>query len=512
MGIVQKVNNNGYYQNFDTETNQFVGEPLRPYQMQAGREVVPSNKTIDSEIANTVSLVDQTPHQTIVTEDGQIIDLEEKHFSIIDEDGRIEFDADGQTLISIAKEELTYGNFIKTYKDSSKQAMLMLLALQSNTAPLKRGGLDIGYMADILVDHMIVHFSEEANIIWEALSAIQSSRPEDSMFSITAADLKPYTNYASDEALYHALKKGAEELKHTNLEFDIPDPEHDGHNIMIHWNDGAEWVGNNRKTGEKAHFDVYTNDFYRVLMSSSGILHGAHWNRRISRSLKGYARALYLFCARNKNYTKYKGAVPGVKELSVEETRYELKINEKEGRYIWRNLTRAMEQVNSLDGSEFSVTIKRVPEKGKIQGFRFDIKENRFIDAASNEIEERVALPLEETVTDPFEEQVKSFLKLSGASFTDEELDRIYQISKKFNRDAGFMMQAAGVLKTRLDNNSMDKIESPIAYLITLIKNGSLMDAAALEKDYNTTKKSFSNYKGQRDYDWDELEKKLIGH
>ena len=73
------------------------------------------------------------------------------------------------------------------------------------------------------------------------------------------------------------------------------------------------------------------------------------------------------------------------------------------------------------------------------------------------------------------------------------------------------MMQAAGVLKTRLDNQSMDKIESPIAYLITLIKNGSLMDAAALENDYKTTKKSFTNYKSQRDYDWDSLEKKLLG-
>ena len=39
-----------------------------------------------------------------------------------------------------------------------------------------------------LVDHMIVKFSEEANAVCEALSALQSSRPEDSSFSLTADD------------------------------------------------------------------------------------------------------------------------------------------------------------------------------------------------------------------------------------------------------------------------------------------------------------------------------------
>lgn len=343
----------------------------------------------NSVIVQSVSSVDQIEHQTIITEDGRSIDLDQKHFEIIDEDGHIVFDSDGETLISIAKDQLTYGNFIRTYRESSRKAMLLLLALQSNTAPLKRGGIDIAYMTDILVDHMIVKFSEEANTVWEALSAMQSSRPEDSMFRLTPEDLKPYTNYKSTEALYNAFRKGCEELKKTNLEFDIPDPEHDGHNIMIHWNDGAEWVGMNKKTGETAHFDVYTNDFYRVLMSSSGILHGAHWNRKVTRMLKGYARALYIFCARNKNYTKYKGAIAGRKELSIEETRYELKLDSNtEARGMWRRLKEAQDKINALPDGEFSVTITRLPEKGKIEGFRYDIKKLRAIDSKAKEVNE----------------------------------------------------------------------------------------------------------------------------
>ena len=196
MGIIQKVNSDGYYQNFDTEKNIFIGNPIRPY---FDIEEVESLKKKNNEeetslIAKGVSTVNQVEHQTIITEDGRTIDLDQKHFKIIDENGRIEFDADGEVLISIAKDQLTYGNFIKTYRESSKQAMLLLLALQSNAAPLKRGGIDIAYMTDILVDHMIVQFSEEANTIWEALSAMQSSRPEDSAFRITPDDLRPYTN------------------------------------------------------------------------------------------------------------------------------------------------------------------------------------------------------------------------------------------------------------------------------------------------------------------------------
>ena len=366
-----------------------------------------------SVIVQNVNSIGQIEHQTIMTEDGRLIDLDQKHFDIIDEDGHIVFDSDGEIIASMAKEQLNYGAFIRTYRESSKKAILMLLALQSNAAPLKRGGIDIAYMTDILVDHMIVRFSEEANAVWEALSALQSSRPEDSAFSLTADDLRPYTNYKSEIALYNAFKKGCEELKKTNLEFDIPDPNCDGHNIMIHWNDGAEWVGTNKRTGEKAHFDVYTNDFYRVLMASSGIIHGTHWNRKVTRSLKGYARALYLFCARNKSYTKYKGAIVGRKELSLEETKYELKLDSNtEARGVWRRLKEAQEKINTLPESEFSVSIARLPEKGKIQGFVFGISENRTIESSAKVIEEKRTTPKKVNKFNDFPQNTYDFEEL----------------------------------------------------------------------------------------------------
>ncbi len=502
MGIIQKVNSDGYYQNFDTEKNIFIGNPIRPY---FDIEEVESLKKKNNEeetslIAKGVSTVNQVEHQTIITEDGRTIDLDQKHFKIIDENGRIEFDADGEVLISIAKDQLTYGNFIKTYRESSKQAMLLLLALQSNAAPLKRGGIDIAYMTDILVDHMIVQFSEEANTIWEALSAMQSSRPEDSAFRITPDDLRPYTNYQSDEALYNAFKKGCEELKKTNLEFDIPDPEHDGHNIMIHWNDGAEWVGNNRKTGEKAHFDVYTNDFYRVLMSSSGILHGAHWNRKISRSLKGYARALYLFCARNKNYTKYKGAVPGIKELTVDETRYELKLDNKtEVRGIWRRLKEAKEKINALPNSEFTIEVKRVPEKGKIEGFRFEIKENRFVEAGERP-------KLVEKVDDALFSNIKLLVGISKIDLSDEEISRITACAVRNKRDDSFMMEIITAFKHRIENEGMDKIDDRVGYICRMIEQGTNNKS---HKQPGKQKNEFNNF-SQRDYDMKEIEDALL--
>ncbi len=505
MGIVQKLNSNNWYQNFNTDTGEFIGQPLRPYDIQEVFEVAsPSVNEETSEIARNIHTADQIEHQTIMTEDGRTIDLDQKHFKIIDENGRIEFDADGEVLISIAKDQLTYGNFIKTYRESSKQAMLLLLALQSNAAPLKRGGIDIAYMTDILVDHMIVHFSEEANAVWEALSAIQSSRPEDTAFRLTADDLRPYTNYNSEEALYHAFKKGAEELKKTNLEFDIPDPDLDGHNIMIHWNEGAEWVGYNKKTGEKAHFDVYTNDFYRVLMSSSGILHGTHWNRRISRGLKGYARALYLFCARNKNYTKYRGAIPGVKELTVDETRYELKIEgTPEAKYMWRYLKDAMAKINDLSDTEFSVNVSRVPEKGRIEGFRFEIKESRFIEATAKEIE------IVDNRDDELFKTIKMLVSVSALDFTDDDIDRITMCAHRNNKDGAYMMQILTAFKQRLDDSTQEKVQDKLSYVCKMIEQGANVKTNSQEPKSKPAANGFHNF-SQRDYDFDELSKKLL--
>jgi hypothetical protein len=173
MGILQKVNNQGYYQNYDTEKNEFIGEQIRPYIEEIGTNVPhPITDEEPSVIAQNATTIDQIKHQLILTEDGRTIDLDEKHFDIIDENGRIEFDADGEIIMSVAKEQLTGETFIRTYKKSSKQAMLLLLALQSNAAPLKRGGIDIAYMTDILIDHMIVKFSEPGQMLWEALGAM----------------------------------------------------------------------------------------------------------------------------------------------------------------------------------------------------------------------------------------------------------------------------------------------------------------------------------------------------
>ncbi|MCR5607161.1 MAG: RepB family plasmid replication initiator protein [Treponema sp.] len=461
-----------------------------------------SYKIEKSVIADSVSTSDQIEHQTVILEDGRTIDLDTKHFDIVDSDGRIVFDAEGQAIASIAKDELTYGNFIRTYKESSKEALLLLLALQSNATPLKRGGLDVAYMTDILLDHMIVQFSEEANIIWEALSAMQSSRPEDYHFTLTADDLKPYTSYKSDEALYNAFKKGCEEIKKQNLEFDIPDPNLDGHNVMVHWNDGAEWFGNNKKTGEKAHFEVYTNDFYRVLMSSSGILHGAHWSRKISRSLKGYARSLYLFCARNRKYEKYKGATKGLKELTLEETKYELKIDEKiEAKAISRRLKQAQDKINSLPGSEFTVNITKVPQTGKIKGFRFEIKETRLIEedtkaGSIKAIEDKHG-------DDALFSEIKMLMVISKLDFTDEQIEKITEFARSHNKDGQYMMQIISSFKTRLEDKTQPPIseKGKVGYLCKMIELGVI-------QHYNG-RPGFNSFT-QNSYDFDELESQLL--
>lgn len=448
-----------------------------------------------STIAQSITSSDQVPHQTVITEDGRSIDLDQKHFTV-GAQGKNVFDEDGKTIAELAKKKFTYVDFIKKADESAQEALVMLLALQSNAAPLKKGGVDIAYMADIFFEHMILNFSEEATAVWEALAALQSSRPEDEVLSITPEDIRPYTNYKSNDALYHAFKKGCLEVDNFNLCWNIIDPDVDGHLGSIIWKKGSEWVGRNVKTGDSAHYNLLPSDFYRALMASSGILHGAHWNRRIARTLKGYARDLYLFCARNKEFTKYNGARKGQKELTVEETKYELQISANTAaREIWRRLQEAEKKVNELAETEFNVSISRVPAKGKIEGFIFNIKETRTVDSTAKEVVEPMAIEDKELFN-----EIKMLFSISKIEMSENQLIEIANSAKANNKNGQEMMQIISNFQKRIGDGSKERIHSYVDYIKQMIAN-----------DTSTTvsKNSFNNI-NQNIVDFDELEAQLL--
>ena len=481
---IQRKDENGIYRDYDPNTGRFL----------------------DGEYPLGSSL-GQVEHQMQHTSAGRVVDLDEKQSDILDETGLAIISEDESKIKSYVKGAISVDNLVETFNDNSHETLLKLLALQDNKHPLKKGGIGIAYRTDALIMHCKMEFSAEENVVFDAILGTISSFPSDKTYKIEPGSFLKFSKYKVENTMYDVFRKGTNKLKDRHLMFENlgPDGEDD---IVVPWFDILRYHKKG-KNNDVAYIEFKPSDFFKDLALCSGLVHGAFGSLEVTTQLQGkYTIALYWFLENMKNYREYPNATPGLFDISTEELKHQFSIPEtyQKADIERRVLKPAYESINSISECDFTFEYEPKKVNNKHVGYSFRVKNKNYIDTTARDIVE-----IEKKEIDPIEEQIKNFLKFSGAAFSEEELDRIYQISKKFNRDAGFMLQAAGVLKTRLDNNSLDKIESPIAYLITLIKNGSLMDAATLEKDYNTTKKSFSNYKGQRDYDWDSLERVLLG-
>ena len=70
------------------------------------------------------------------------------------------------------------------------------------------------------------------------------------------------------------------------------------------------------------------------------------------------------------------------------------------------------------------------------------------------------------------------------------------------------MMQVITVFKQRIENKSLEPVDDKIGYICRMIEKGA---TAKISSNDKKTKNNFNNF-SQREYDMDELEKKLIGH
>ncbi len=472
----QKLDENGVYRNVNPKTGQFMDD--------------------EYPIASSLG---QVEHQTVATNMGNIIDHDEETISIVDENGLMVLPEDEAKLKEFIKESISVDNFVATFNDNAREALLKLLALQDNKHPLKKGGIGIAYRTDAIIMHCRMAFSSEENIVFDAILGMISSFPENKSYTIAPAEFLKYTRFEDDKTIYRAFKRGCEGLQNKHLVFDDLGPDKNDSIVVPWFNVLRHHKGSNNS---QAYIEFAPSDFFRSLALCSQIVHGAYGSLEVTSQLSGkYTIALYWYLEGKKNYKAYPTAREGVFEISTEDLKYQFMIpdNYKAGDIERRVLAPAKESINDCNECDFTWDYVPVKEGRAIHGYKITINKKNYIEAAV----------VKEIDVDPFEDQIKTFLGLTGVDFTDEEITQIYNLAKKYERDASFIMQAAGVLKTRLDNNSMAKIENPFAYLLTLIKNGTLLDIAKADKQYEKVKNNFNNFE-QRNYDMKELEKILL--
>ncbi len=476
---IRIIDENGIYREVDPKTGLFVDEhPL-------------------------ASNMGQVEHQYVTTNKGNITDPDDFRPDVIDGDTGLAVLSEDETKIKqFIKSAISVDNLVATFNDNSHETLLKLLALQDNKHPLKKGGIGVAYRTDALIMHCKMEFTADENIVFDAILGTMSSLPEDTTYRIEPSSFLKHSKFENENYLYDVFRRGADKLKERHLKFEELGPDGDD-DIIVPWFDILRYHKKNKKN-DVAFIEFKPSDFFKDLALCSQLVHGAYGSLEVTTQLRGkYTIALYWFLENKKRYKEYATATPGQFEISIEEFKHQFSIPQGycKADIERRVLTPAYESINNVAECDFTFEYEDVYTGKRHVGYRFRINSKNYI--------ETKAVEVIEIEKDPLEDQIKSFMALTGVAFNDSEISQMYKMAKKYDRDAAFIMQTAGVLKSRLDNTKMEPIDNPFAYILTLIKNGTLLDPTKAEKDYKAVKNNFTNY-SQRDYDFDELEKLLL--
>jgi plasmid replication initiation protein len=478
--MIKRQDENGNYRLYDPNTNRFLDDaPLQP------------------------TTIGQVEHQTTITERLNVVDVDEFKSAVVDEYGLAVQPDDELKLKQFIKEAISVENLIETFNENSHETLLKLLALQDNKHPLKKGGIGIAYRTDALIMHCKMEFSAEENVVFDAILGTMSSLPQNASYMIAPSDFKKYSRYESEKTLFRTFRNGCEKLKKRHLVFDQlgPDGEDD---IEIPWFNILRY--HNSKKDEQAFIEFVPSDFFKDLALCSQLVHGAYAAMEVTTQLRGkYTIALYYFLESKKNYKAYPSATPGVFEMSMEELKHQFSIPQSYQKTDMerRVLKPAQESINNVPECDFTFEYTPKTAGGAVVGYIFNIKNKLYIDLKENEVE------ITDVEEDAFFEQVKMLFTISKVEFSDEEIERITSCAKKQNKDSAYMMQIITAFKQRIDNKSLGDIDDKVGYICRMIQNGANPKAPLDNND--KAKNKFNNFK-QRDYDMDELERKLIGH
>lgn len=436
----------------------------------------------------------------------EIQTVEESQPGILNEDGTIETIDNALDLIKPGKFDIR--NFHEEFNDNSEKVLLQLLAMQSNEQPLKKGGIGIAYRCDAIILANRQTFSIQENTLFDIISAYISSNPDDKAYMIYARDAGQYLSYSDDSYVYKILKEATETLSNKPLLFDITMDNGKKRRIKVPWYKILTYYGKDiRDDDENAYISFTPTDFFKTLMISSTVTHGAHYSIKASTKIQSkYVRNLYYFLETRKNYRAYPNAIPGIFRVSLEELRTLVGYPESYRptdvrRYI---LNPAVKEINSIEELDFRFDYELIKSSNGAQKKRITDVELRVTKIFS--IEEK---KIEEDSTDEkafgIEEADQLVLQiLSGQGLSEREGKAVFKKYKENQRDIVFLTQAiASVAATT-------NVKSKVALLCHIMDEGLQTRAANGKEEAHSEKANkFKNF-NQREYDYEELEKTLL--
>ena len=410
---------------------------------------------------------------------------------VVDESGLpVTFDKNEIILWDEAK-------FYDNFEHNADYALKMILSIQSNDNPLKKGGEDIGFRCDSIIFKNRQQYSPAENTIFDIITGVISTNPDDNAYKIYIKDIVKHIGYNDEKYIYRILKKDFDKLKKKPLLIDIPGNADDAEPMEISWwllcdYNSAEDCKKKGKP-DNAHIVIIPTPFFKLLTLSSTIMHGAHYSIEISSSIIGkYARNLYYILESRKKYRAYPDAVPGVFTFTLEELQnlltYPSSYRATDVRR--RILDEAKEEINNLPNSDIQFDYELLKTGKSFTHVRFHVYD--IYDTAKIEQND---LSNQKEIIDVKDNTVVGLLK--GFGFSDKDIEKIYVVYDETNSDIKKL--TAAITKTFESSD----IKSKTSYLCKLLQNGLYKEQPAKSKN------TFNNF-NQRDVDNDELEKILL--
>lgn len=384
-------------------------------------------------------------------------------------------------------------NFYDNFEKNTQVALNMLLSVQSNQNPSKKGGKEIAYRCDSIIFKNRQQYTNPENTIFDIIMGYISSYPENNKYKIYIKDISKLLGYASESYAYHIFKNEFNNLKSKPLLIDVPAKSKNGEPLEINW-----WSLFDYKSAEdcaemgepdEAHIILIPSPFFKALALSSSMLHGAFYSVKISSQIQGkYPKSLYYILEDRKRHTEYPGAIPGVFSLSLIELQELLHYPDsyRPADIKRRILDVTKEELRTIPECDIDFTYEMIKDGRSMKGIKFivtDLYQKKKIEKAKKK-------------QDTIEKDPGVTAILNGFGFSEKEIDRIYAVYTENNKTIVDLTLAVSKL-------SSSNIKNKAAYLCKVLENG-IYEAEKTEK-----KNQFNNFE-QRNLSNDELENMLL--
>lgn len=198
----------------------------------------------------------------------------------------------------------------------------------------------------------------------------------------------------------------------------------------------------------------------------------------------------------------------GSRILAIEELRLILDIGKKQytkyANLKQKVLTIAIKEIN--ENTDLAVEYKEIKNVRKVESIKFSIKSN----VINDKFEKVVQLDLSNT--DKPNQEKKVLKSLEKSKFSDEKVENVKGIMNKHKIDTKDALKiynsAKGdllIIRNVYNYALKQEIDNVVGYMISMVKPGVFRTPKTQEKNNN-----FSDYE-QRDYNYEKLERKLLG-